>query len=77
MKNWGSKEIHPELMTTLGADAYRRSQIKIWIQKFRNGDLSCKDPLRTKRPRVTLDRNLRHFFKSILLSVPGQLRSTS
>jgi hypothetical protein len=39
MKNWGSKAIHQELVITLRDDAYGRSQIKIWLLKFRNGDL--------------------------------------
>jgi hypothetical protein len=50
MKNWGSKKIHQQLVTRLGADVYSRSEIKTWIQKFRNGDLSCKDAPRTGRP---------------------------
>jgi hypothetical protein len=43
MKDWGAKRIHQELVITLGDDVYGVSQIKIWLQKFRNGDLSCKD----------------------------------
>jgi hypothetical protein len=39
MKNWGSENIHQELVITLGTDTYGRSQIKIWFQKFRSGDL--------------------------------------
>jgi hypothetical protein len=39
----GLKKFHQELVITLGADAYGRSQIKIWLQKSRNSDLSCKD----------------------------------
>jgi hypothetical protein len=34
---------HEELITTLGNDAYHLSQIKTWLQRFNNGDLSCKD----------------------------------
>jgi hypothetical protein len=33
----GSKKIHQNLVTTLGADEYGRPQIKIWLQKLRNG----------------------------------------
>jgi hypothetical protein len=58
MKNWGSKTIHQELVTTLGADAHGRSQIKIWLQKVRNGDLSWTDTPRTGRPPLILSRNL-------------------
>jgi hypothetical protein len=38
----GSKKIYQKLVTILGTDSYGRSQIKIWLRKFRNGDLSCK-----------------------------------
>jgi hypothetical protein len=58
MKKWGSKKIHEKLVTTLGDDAYRGSQIKIWLQKFRNGNLSCKDAPRTGRPPLTLRSQL-------------------
>jgi hypothetical protein len=34
-KSWGSKQIHEELITTLGDDAYHLSQIKIWLQRFK------------------------------------------
>jgi hypothetical protein len=43
LKGWDAKRIHEELMGTLGDDSYTVSQIKIWLQKFRNGDLSCRD----------------------------------
>jgi hypothetical protein len=43
LKGEGAKRTHEELMRTLGDDSYGVSQIKIWLQKFRNGDLSCKD----------------------------------
>jgi transposase len=40
-------------MSTLGDDSYGVSQIKIWLQKFRNGDLSCKDSPGSGRPLLT------------------------
>jgi hypothetical protein len=42
LKDWGAKRIHNELMSTLGDDSYGVSQIKIWLQKFRNSDLPAK-----------------------------------
>jgi hypothetical protein len=36
----GLKTISQKLVITLGADAYGPSQIKSWLQKFRNSDLS-------------------------------------
>jgi hypothetical protein len=47
LKGWGAKRIHEELMSTLGDDSDGFSQIKIWLQKFRNDDLSCKDSPRS------------------------------
>jgi hypothetical protein len=61
------KKIHQKFVITLGAYAYSRSQIKIWVQKFRNGDLSWNDAPHTGRSSLTLGRNLRHFFKSIFV----------
>jgi hypothetical protein len=42
LKGCGAKRIHEKLMSTLGDNSYAVSQIKTWLQKFRNGDLSCK-----------------------------------
>jgi hypothetical protein len=51
MKNWLSTKSHQELVTTLGADVYGWSQIEIWLEKFRNGDLSgLRSAFRTDRP---------------------------
>jgi hypothetical protein len=58
MKTWTSKKIHPELVATLGADGYGRSQVKIWPQKFRNGDLYYKDAPRPGRPALTMGPQL-------------------
>jgi hypothetical protein len=63
MKNWGSKKIHQELVTTLIAGAYGEAQIKIWLQKFRNGDFSCKNAPRTGRPPLTLRQQLATFLQ--------------
>jgi hypothetical protein len=37
----GLKKIHHKPVTTLGAEAYGRFQFKIWLEKSRNGNLSC------------------------------------
>jgi hypothetical protein len=50
-------------MRTLGDDSYGVSQIKIWLQKFRNGDLSCKDSARFGRPLFTLGPELEAFMQ--------------
>jgi transposase len=63
LKGWGTKRIDEELMSTLGGDSYGVSQIKIWLQKFRNGDLSCKDSPRSGRPLLTLGPQLEAFMQ--------------
>jgi hypothetical protein len=63
LKGWGAKRIHEELMSTLGDDSYGVSQIKIWLQKFRNCDLSCKDSPRSGRPLLTLGLQLDAFMQ--------------
>jgi hypothetical protein len=54
MENWGAKTIRQQFVATLGADAYRRSQVHICFQKFRNGDLSCENAPGTGRPPLTM-----------------------
>jgi hypothetical protein len=41
-------------MSTLGNDAYGLSRIKIWLQMFITGDLSCSDLPHTGRPPIIL-----------------------
>jgi hypothetical protein len=47
LKGWDAKRIPEELMSTLADDSPGVSQVKIWLHKFRNGDLSCKDSPRS------------------------------
>jgi transposase len=63
LKGWDAKRIHEKLMSTLGDDSYGLSQIKIWLQKFRNGDLSCKDSPRPGQPLLTLGPQLKAFLQ--------------
>jgi hypothetical protein len=63
LKGWGAKKIHEELMNTLGDDSYGVYQIKIWLQKFRNGDLSCKDFPGSGQPLLTLGPRLGAFMQ--------------
>jgi hypothetical protein len=50
-----------KLITTLGDDACQLSQIKTCLQRFKNGDLSCKDHSRPARPVLTLGSQLEAF----------------
>jgi hypothetical protein len=63
LKGQGAKRIHEELMNILGDDSYAVSQTKIWLQKFRNGDLSCKDSPHSRRPLLTLGPQLEAFMQ--------------
>jgi hypothetical protein len=63
LKGWGAKRIHGELMSTPGDDSCAVSQIKIWLQKFRNSDLSCKDSPRSGRPLLALGPPLEAFMQ--------------
>jgi transposase len=68
LKGWGAKRIHEELMSTLGDDSYGLSQIKIWLQRFRNGDLSSKDSPPSGRPLLTLGPQLEAFMQKYLFA---------
>jgi hypothetical protein len=57
------QKMHEELMNTLSDDSYALSQIQIWLQKFRNGDLSCKDSPRSRKPLLTLGPQLEAFMQ--------------
>jgi hypothetical protein len=63
LTGWGAKRIHEELTSTLGDDSHAVSQVKIWLQTFRNGDLSCKDSPRSGRPLLTLGLQLEAFIQ--------------
>jgi hypothetical protein len=49
----GSKNVRQELVSTLGDDGYGRFQIKTWLQKFGNGNISCRDDPHTQRSPLT------------------------
>jgi hypothetical protein len=51
---------------TFGADACDRSQTKIWLQKFKSGDVFSQDALRIGRPPLTLGPQLAAFVQNCL-----------
>jgi hypothetical protein len=63
MKRWGTKRIHEELLTTFGVDPYGPPQIKIWLERFKTGDLSGQDLPRAGRPLLTIGPQLKAFLE--------------
>jgi hypothetical protein len=59
----GIEKTQQELISTLGDDAYRLSQIKIWLQRFRTGDLSGTDIPRVEQPPLTLGPQVEAFLQ--------------
>jgi hypothetical protein len=68
LKGWESKSIHQELMSAAGDDSYGPSQIKILLQRFRAGDLSCNDLPRVGRRPLTLGLQVQAFLQKYPLA---------
>jgi hypothetical protein len=64
----GIENIHQELMSTLGDDAYGLSQIKTWLQRFRTRDLSCNNIPRAGRSPLTLGPQVDAFLQKYLFA---------
>jgi hypothetical protein len=77
LKDWGPRRIYEELMSTLGDNSYQVFQIKIWFQKFSNGDLSCKDSPRSGRPLLTLGPQLEAFIPKYPFTSARRLRHSA
>jgi hypothetical protein len=64
----GRKRVRQELMSTLRADAYGQPQIKIWLQKFRNGDVRYENVPGSGRPPLTLRPQLAALLQKYLFA---------
>jgi len=53
-KNLGVKRIRADMKQALGPDAYSKVQIAQCMQRFEQGDFSCKDESRPGRPLLSL-----------------------
>jgi hypothetical protein len=53
MKGWDTKT-HQKLINTLAVDVDGLSEIKIWLQRFKNGDFECRDLPRAGSSALTL-----------------------
>jgi len=54
MKGLSAKAIHRELEAVLHENACSEAQVKRWVSRFQNGDLSCDDQPRPGRPTFDL-----------------------
>jgi histone-lysine N-methyltransferase SETMAR len=59
MKGLRYKAAHNELSSVLGGQVYSLSQVKRWIRRFKDGDLSCEDEDRSGRPFSDLSDAIR------------------
>jgi hypothetical protein len=50
MTGWDVNKIKTEFQETLGAEALGRSQIKVWLARFEEGDIAGEPNLR--RPKL-------------------------
>jgi hypothetical protein len=48
------RQIHQELLATLGGDAYSEDSAQYWVARFESGDTSCEDLSQPGRPLTTL-----------------------
>lgn len=51
LKGMSSKDIHDDMLGTLGEDAPSYSAVKSWIAEFKRGRISTADELRSGRPK--------------------------
>jgi hypothetical protein len=52
--NLGVKRIQADMKQTVEPDAYPNAQIGRWVQRFEQGEFSCKDESRPGRPFLSL-----------------------
>jgi hypothetical protein len=63
VERMGIEKIRQELTRTLGDDACGLNQIKIWLKRFRTGDLSCSNFPRAGRPPIALGPQFNAFLQ--------------
>jgi hypothetical protein len=63
LREYRPREIHQELLTTLGSDAYSEDSVQYWVARFESGDTSCEDISRAGRPLTDLAEPFRLFLQ--------------
>jgi hypothetical protein len=56
-------QIHQEILTTLGSDAYSEDSIQYWVAHIESGDISCEDISRAGRSLIDLAELFRLFIQ--------------
>jgi hypothetical protein len=64
----GIEKIHQELMSTLEDNAYGLFQVKIWLHRFRTGDLAYSNIPPARRPPLTLGPQVEAFLQKLSLA---------
>jgi hypothetical protein len=68
VERMGIEKIHQDLISTLGDNACGLSHIRIWLQRFRTGDLSWSDLPHAGRPPLTLGPQVEAFLQKCLFA---------
>jgi hypothetical protein len=61
-----ARQIHLELFTTLGTNAYSENLVQDWVAHFESGDISCEDISRGGRPLADLEELFCMFLQDYL-----------
>jgi hypothetical protein len=63
LREYRPREIHQELLATLGSDAYSEDLVQHWLACFESGDTSCEDISRPGRFLTDLAEAFRLFLQ--------------
>jgi hypothetical protein len=63
LREYRPREIHQQLLVTLGSDAYPEDSVQYWVPRFESGDTSCEDISRPGRPLTDLAKLFRVFLQ--------------
>jgi hypothetical protein len=63
LREYRPREIHQELLATLGSDAYSEDPVQYWVARFESGDTICADISRPGTPLTDLAEPFRLFLQ--------------
>jgi hypothetical protein len=70
LREYRPRQIHQELLATLGSDAYSEDLVQYWVARFQSGDTSCEDISRPGKPLQIWQSPFACDYKIVLLPVP-------